>query len=663
MATVIDALVVKLGLDKRDYDKGADQVKKSLKDTRGQADKTGDQFKKTGKESSESFERITKSAVKFFALLGSTMAVKDFIRQTVLSNAALYRLSKNLDEHVSTVSAWSNAAEVAGGSASGLQGTMLMLSRAQTEMQLTGQSALIPYFSALGIAMADSSGHARSSSDMLLDLADRFSHMNRKTAFNMGQMMGIDPGTLNLLLKGRAAVEAMIEKQEQYGAVTKKQARQAELFRQQVELLKLKFLAFGRQLLSDAMPVLEKLFGVLSRGVSWMVQNKSFVEGFLVFMAAGLAAVAVAALPLTGTAAIIVALGAAIGLLWNDFKTWKDGGKSFLPWATWKSEIQKAEKWIQSLGDRFPHLKALLLDLGHAFKILGKMYVEYVIDEFKLLFHWLEKIAGPIGKLIDKALSFMDRVAGKLDKSGHWISEKLQAAHGIETGFFKKLGITGGSKKSGGGAPAHSSAHVTGHASEGAQAEAMKYFMSQGWTKAQAAGIVANLRTESSLNAGAVGDNGAAYGLGQWHGDRQANFEKLFGHSIKQGTYQEQLAFVQWELNHSERGAGTALRNAKTAQQAGAIVSARYERPADKAGNEARRGALAARIAGASQFSAGAGAGRTAAVSHTAHNTTVTNNIGEVHVHTQATDAKGVGEGLASSMDYSLTAHANTGLN
>ena len=42
-----------------------------------------------------------------------------------------------------------------------------------------------------------------------------------------------------------------------------------------------------------------------------MVQNKSFVEGFLTVMAVGLAAVAVAALPLTGTAAIIVALGAA----------------------------------------------------------------------------------------------------------------------------------------------------------------------------------------------------------------------------------------------------------------------------------------------------------------------------------------------------------------
>ena len=203
--------------------------------------------------------------------------------------------------------------------------------------------------------------------------------MDRKTAFNMGQMMGIDPGTLNLLLKGRAAVQAMIRTQERYGAVTKKQALQSELFRQQVELLKLKFLAFGRQLLSDAMPVLEKLFSVLSGGVAWMVANKSFVEAFLAVMAVGLAAVAVAALPLTGTAAIIVALGSAIALLWNDFKTWKEGGKSFLPWATWKAEIQKAEKWIESLGNRFPHLKALLLDLGHAFKTLGQMYVDYLI--------------------------------------------------------------------------------------------------------------------------------------------------------------------------------------------------------------------------------------------------------------------------------------------
>ena len=66
--------------------------------------------------------------------------------------------------------------------------------------------------------------------------------------------------------------------------------------------------------------------------------------------------------------------------------------------------------------------------------------------------------------------------------------------------------------------------------------------------------------------------------------DRQQNFEQIFGKPIRKATYQDQLAFMQWELTHSERGAGQRLKNAKSASQAGAAVSRFYERPADVAG-------------------------------------------------------------------------------
>src|SRR5581483_11132801 len=70
-------------------------------------------------------------------------------------------------------------------------------------------------------------------------------------------------------------------------------------------------------------------------------------------------------------------------------------------------------------------------------------------------------------------------------------------------------------------------------------ANAMAYFMSQGWTKAQAAGIVANIDRESNFRANVFGDKGTAYGLGQWHKDRQAAFAKWAGHSIIGSTLAE----------------------------------------------------------------------------------------------------------------------------
>jgi LysM repeat protein len=126
--------------------------------------------------------------------------------------------------------------------------------------------------------------------------------------------------------------------------------------------------------------------------------------------------------------------------------------------------------------------------------------------------------------------------------------------------------------------------------------EAMDYFVGQGWTRQQAAGIVANLQTESGLQPNARGDGGLAYGIGQWHPDRQAAFQAFTGRSIQGSSYEDQLRFVQHELTHSESGAGSRLHRATSAYDAGGVVSRDYERPADREGEAARRGRAAERI-------------------------------------------------------------------
>ena len=125
---------------------------------------------------------------------------------------------------------------------------------------------------------------------------------------------------------------------------------------------------------------------------------------------------------------------------------------------------------------------------------------------------------------------------------------------------------------------------------------AVAYFMSQGKTREQAEGIVANGILESGLKPNAVGDNGQAYGAFQWHPDRQAQFEKLFGHSIRNSTLQEQLAFKQWELTHSQSLAGTMIGGAKTASDAATLDSLYDQRPAVGVGEAHRRAIFAQQL-------------------------------------------------------------------
>jgi peptidoglycan hydrolase-like protein with peptidoglycan-binding domain len=119
-----------------------------------------------------------------------------------------------------------------------------------------------------------------------------------------------------------------------------------------------------------------------------------------------------------------------------------------------------------------------------------------------------------------------------------------------------------------------------GAGATGSATTALKFFISKGWTTEQAAGIVGNLQAESGANlkTDAVGDAGQAYGIAQWHPPRQKDFTKTTGKDIRGSSLQDQLTFVDWELNNTERNAGRHLKAAKTAEEAAWVMDEYYER-------------------------------------------------------------------------------------
>jgi len=125
---------------------------------------------------------------------------------------------------------------------------------------------------------------------------------------------------------------------------------------------------------------------------------------------------------------------------------------------------------------------------------------------------------------------------------------------------------------------------------------AIDTFVRKGWTVAQAAGIASNLIAESGLRSNVVGDSGLAYGIAQWHPPRQRNFLAVYGKDIRDSSLDEQLDFVHVELTTTEAEAGNALRACKTPAEAGSVVSQKYERPADREGEAAKRARMAESI-------------------------------------------------------------------
>jgi len=603
LATVIDSLVVMLGLDSKGLQQGASKVKDDLKSIESAAGKT-----------EKAVEGLGKGLVTLLSIIGGTVAIKAFVQDFIDTNAQLDRLSKNLAVGVSSISQWGNAVEQVGGSSQGLQGTLAMLSKAQTQLRFTGESSLIPYFSMMGISMAGVGGKARTVTDELLDMANFAEGKDRPTMHNMFAMMGIDEGTINLLLKGRKELEITLARQKAYGDQLAKLTPAATRLQTSIAQLKQQFSLFGLELLQQALPGIEAIFAGLEKFGNWCRNNEEFVVDFLKIMAAGLIAVGLATAPINLTVAAVLALGSAIALLWQDYQTWRRGGDSFIDWSKWEPGITATKEAIAGLIDLFDQLMSKI----HALAKLGSV--------------WNDPNLSPIQKL------------GKI-----W--DVIKRDESEQFAPRDPLGVLSPKKP------------ISPSAGGQFKERAMDYFQKRGWTKEQAAGIVANLVAESGGKSNAVGDNGQAFGIAQWHPARQAAFKKWSGKDIRESTVGDQLAFVQYELTQGGyKNAGDLLKKKTTAYEAGSTVSRAYEQPLDVMGEARNRGTFAQSLAGIPGASAYAspttGAGPSSQSVSTSHSV----NITSLTIHTQATDAAGIAQDFASELDYLLASQGNYGM-
>lgn len=108
-----------------------------------------------------------------------------------------------------------------------------------------------------------------------------------------------------------------------------------------------------------------------------------------------------------------------------------------------------------------------------------------------------------------------------------------------------------------------------------------EYFISQGWTPIQSAGIMGNLVSESKLDPRAIGDNGSAFGIAQWRGSRITDIYNNTGIDVRSASYDQQLQAVQWELVNRPYLGGAQLAGATDLNSATSIFMNKYERPAN----------------------------------------------------------------------------------
>ncbi|HBT4652936.1 lytic transglycosylase domain-containing protein [Klebsiella pneumoniae] len=125
-------------------------------------------------------------------------------------------------------------------------------------------------------------------------------------------------------------------------------------------------------------------------------------------------------------------LGAALIGLYDDYRTWKEGGQSLIDWGKWEPGIKYAQKAFASLSKDFGGIYLKVKDLGSAIVDLGKRFLEFInIDTSKFNGKWLfDQIIESVRSSIKILGSLVDALRKVIsgDFSGAWDSLKGAAA-------------------------------------------------------------------------------------------------------------------------------------------------------------------------------------------------------------------------------------------
>ncbi|WP_304674749.1 hypothetical protein [Neisseria blantyrii] len=385
MATVIDTLFMELGIDSSKFSREAKEAEnrldrmsasfgraeksaaKSSKGLEKQAAQTAKSTKQA-KSLTQAVGSLAKGFAAFTALVMGSNALDKMIREGAQANVELDNLSRNIGMGRNQLQAWGGMAEMAGGSAEGMKGSLAGLSMGITRLTTMGDTSMVPFFNAFGVALLNADGKARDLDSIMLDLSDRFSKMDRVQAYNLAKSMGLDDGTINTLMLGRAEMEKMLEMQRNLYRSGEKEIQVSRELTQARGYLNAQWDSLKAMLADALAPVLLKIIKMVSGFVDYLMKHensmKHVFEGLAFVLGAVLIPVFIAATasllafiaPFAPFILTVGALGAAFLLLYDDYKTWAEGGKSLLDWKAFDNYIKTSKISTDSLGSSFVYL-------------------------------------------------------------------------------------------------------------------------------------------------------------------------------------------------------------------------------------------------------------------------------------------------------------------
>ncbi|MFU2318925.1 transglycosylase SLT domain-containing protein [Rahnella sp. PCH160] len=355
----------------------------------------------------------------------------------------LYWASQRTGASVAGIRALGYAASQMGGSVDGARSSLESLSRF-----VRNNPGAEGFLNRLGVQTRDASGNMRDMSAVFTGVGQQLSKMSYPRANQYAQMLGIDENTLMAMRRGigeymgqyNAMKSAIGFNPDQAAAASNRFMTSLRSLGEMAGMARDKIgsnLANGlagsidnlRKQILDNFPKIEDTITRGVRGLLWLADtigrvvfrliqaagdirewwnklDKGTQQLIEVFGALVLAWRILNSAFLMSPIGLITALGLAIIGLYDDYKTWEEGGKSLIDWGKWKPDIDSALDGIDKLWTGINRLKNEILDL---FGIDPKTW------SIKFEFGSLTKQFGELSKMLNTISALLNAI-----NEGRW---------------------------------------------------------------------------------------------------------------------------------------------------------------------------------------------------------------------------------------------------
>lgn len=292
--TVIDSLIVTLGLDAAAFKKGtaeSERISKKFGDAvkseekkRGEGERKAEQERKAAAKSQQerdktqldALRKVRNETLAFLSIFTAGKSILGFASDAIKSTQAIGKLSDNIGMSVEEISGWQVAMQSLGGTADQATG---MLDKASTSVAAfragMPDQGVQGLFTAAGGTGVNLEGAFKDTKSFMLAQADVVHALYKRdpkdAMLKARQMMGIDPETFNLLKQGREAVMRQVNAGAKLSGVNKGQAEEAQTALRQWVALTVKLESVGRKI----------LFAVLKPISTWMEAHSAEVTGWV----------------------------------------------------------------------------------------------------------------------------------------------------------------------------------------------------------------------------------------------------------------------------------------------------------------------------------------------------------------------------------------------